>query len=227
MKRSTQPFRLGLVVVGGRAGDPGVVDLGLVVGAAEAGAAVVAEGEPGGDCALDRAEALAAELAQEIGGGEAVDPERGVRPGLAAGVVDDGNDGGATLARPGLGRLGRPERVGHRDGDRALMQPLCALAHAGGRGEQAGLPGQPQHPLATRADTAAPEARPQLAVALAQERRVREHVPDLGQQLAVRHRPDRARSSSSTRRDARPAALLARRRPRHARHPTGRRKRCG
>jgi len=55
-----------------------VVDLGLVVLAAEAGAAVVAQGQPGGDRLLDRAEPLRADLAQQIGGGEAVHPQRRV-----------------------------------------------------------------------------------------------------------------------------------------------------
>ncbi len=114
--------RLGLVVEGGRAGDAEVVDLGLVVVGAEAGAAVVAQGEPGGDRLLDRAEALGADLAEQVGGGEAVDPAGGVVPDLVRGVVDEHEHRAAALGPPPrLGRVGRPERVRDIDGDRALV----------------------------------------------------------------------------------------------------------
>ncbi len=76
-------------MVGGRAGDAEVVDLGLVVVGAEAGAAVVAEREPGGDRLLDRAEALGADLAEQVGGGEAVHAAGGVIPDLVRGVIDE------------------------------------------------------------------------------------------------------------------------------------------
>jgi hypothetical protein len=116
--------RLGLVVERGRAGDAEVVDLGLVVVGAEAGAAVVAEREPGCDRSLDRPEPFGAHLAEQIGGGEAVHPLRGVVPDLVGGVADEHQDRAAPLlTRPRLGRVGRPERVGDLDSDRALVQP--------------------------------------------------------------------------------------------------------
>jgi hypothetical protein len=66
-----------------------MVDLGLVVVRAEAGAAVVAEREPGRGCPVDRPEALGADLAQQVGGGEAVHAAGGVVPDLVRGVVDE------------------------------------------------------------------------------------------------------------------------------------------
>jgi len=83
---------LGLVVVGRRAVDPEVVDLCLIVVAAKARAAVVAQRQSARDGALDRAEALHSGLAQQVGGGEPVHPRGGVGPGLAGGVVDDRED---------------------------------------------------------------------------------------------------------------------------------------
>src|SRR2546426_944047 len=110
--------------------------------------AVVATGE-----AADR-------VAELLGGSKAVHPQRRVRPRFAAGVVDDAEDRGGALARPCLGRLGRPERVGHRDADRALVQPLRTLAHPPGRREQPRLTGQPEHALAAPAPPLSPQARP-------------------------------------------------------------------
>ena len=65
------------------ASDPEVIDLGLVVMGAKARAAVVAQRETAGDGALHRAEALRARLAQQVGGGEAIHPRRGVDDGLS------------------------------------------------------------------------------------------------------------------------------------------------
>src|SRR5947208_6145191 len=154
--------RLRLVVEGRGADDAEVVDLDLVVMAAEAGASVIAQRQPGGDRPLERAEPFGADLAQQIGGSEAVHPQRRVRPRFAAGVVDDAEDRGGVLARPCLGRVGRPERVGHRDADRTLVQPLRTLAHPPGRREQPRLTGQPEHALAARAHTFALEPSPKL-----------------------------------------------------------------
>ena len=70
-------------------------------------------------------------------------------------MVDEHEHRAATLAaRPRLGRVGRPERVRDLDGDRALVQPLGALAHLRGRGEQPRLAGEAQHALAAGADAA-------------------------------------------------------------------------
>jgi hypothetical protein len=83
--------------------------LGLVVVASEAGAAAVA---------------------QRVGGREAIHPAGGVVPDLVRGVVDEHEHRAASLlACPGLGRIGRPERVRDVDGDRALKQPLGSPAH--------------------------------------------------------------------------------------------------
>ena len=54
------------------------------------------------------------------------------------------------------------ERVGHRDADRTLVQPLRTLAHPPGRREQPRLTGQPEHALAARAHTFALEPSPKL-----------------------------------------------------------------
>jgi len=108
MNFSAQPLVSGLVVVGGGAGDAEVVDLDLVVLGAKARSAVVAQRQPGGDGGVDGAEALGRDLPQQVGRGEAVHPQPGVRPRLAAGVVDHHEHRAAALERPALGRVGRP-----------------------------------------------------------------------------------------------------------------------
>src|SRR3954447_16537635 len=69
---------LGLVVVGRRASDAEMIDLGLVVVAAKARPAVVAQRQAGGHGLLDRAEALGADLSEQVGGGPAVHPQNTV-----------------------------------------------------------------------------------------------------------------------------------------------------
>lgn len=102
---------------------------------------------------LDRAEALGADLAQQISSGEPVHAAGGVVPDLVGGVVDEHEHRAAALLPcPRLGRVGRPQGVGNRDGDRALVQPLRAAAHLRRRREQPGLPGETQYALAAGAD---------------------------------------------------------------------------
>ena len=80
-------------------------------------------------------------------------------------------------------------------GTSTVIVPSCsrcgALAHLRRRGEQPGLPGQAQHPLAAGADAAlAAQPRPHLAVALADERARGEHITDLREQITVAHRTE-------------------------------------
>src|SRR5487761_2373976 len=88
-----------------------------------------------------------------------------------------------------------------------------------GRREQPGLPGQAKHPLSARAHPTAAQTRPHLAMALADDRARGEHVTDLGEQLWVAHRTDRAWTPPKRLRDAPSAAVLTRRRTGHASHP--------
>src|SRR5215217_5813077 len=215
---------LGLVVQGWAARDAEVVDLGLVVIGAKARPAVVAQRQAGSDRLLDRAEALGGDLPEQVGGRPAVHAGCGVDPGLAGGVVDDRKHRAAPLlAGVALGGVGRPQRVGDLDGDLAVVQPARALAHVRRGRQQPGLAGQAQHALARGVD--APDRQPgaDLAVALADERRLGDLAADRRQQLAVGHRADRprppARRSSSGLRGAASAALLARRRPGDPRDP--------
>src|SRR3954447_9361534 len=126
---------LGLVVKGWRAVDAEVGDLGLVVGRAEAAAAVVAQLQAGRGAGLDRAEAVADRLAQQVGGGEAVHPRRGVDPRLAGAVIDDREHrAAAVLARPRLGRVGRPQLVRDVGRDAAGVQAPEQLSNVVDRG---------------------------------------------------------------------------------------------
>jgi hypothetical protein len=101
----------------------------------------------------------------------------------------------AALGAVALGGIGGPQRVGHRDGDRALMQPRGALAQLGSGSQQPRLPGEAQHPLARRVHAAlAAQAGPHLAMALTDKRAVGQHPADRRQQLCVGHRADGAGS---------------------------------
>ena len=60
-----------------------MIDLDLVVLVSEARPAVVAQSEPAGDRGVDRPEPLGGDLAEQVGGGEAVHPQPGVGPRLA------------------------------------------------------------------------------------------------------------------------------------------------
>src|SRR3954447_3113547 len=214
---------LGLVVVGRRASDAEMIDLGLVVVAAKARAAVVAQRQAGGHGPLDRAEALGADLSEQVGGGPAVHPRGGVQPRLAGGVVDDREDRAAPVGdAPALGGVGGPQRVGHAHGDRAVVQAPGALAHLRRRGQQPRAAREAQDALARRADPALAQAGRDLLVALADERRLVDLAADRPKQLVVGHRTERPRPAADRSiglRGAASAALLARRRPGHPRDP--------
>src|SRR3954462_5376083 len=148
-----------------------MVNLGLVVPGAKAAAAVVAQLEAGGGTGLDGPEAIEDGVPEEVGGGPAVHPRRGVDPDFAGAVVNDREHRDpALLAGPGLGRVGRSQLVGRVGGDAPIMQTSRAASHARRRGEQAVLAHEPQHALATGADAAPPQPGADLLVALADER---------------------------------------------------------
>ena len=83
-------------------------------------------------------------------------------------------------------RVGPPHFVGVPGGDRAVVVARPAAAPDPGRGEQARLPHQPQHPAPRRAYAGQAQPRPGLAVALADERRAGEHRANLLGQRRVR-----------------------------------------
>src|SRR5215216_5073531 len=99
-----------------------MVDLGLVVPGAKAAAAIVAELQTGGGAGLEGPKAVEDRLAQQVSGGPAVHPRRGVDPRLAGAVVDDREHRAAAVnARPGLGRVGRPQLIRNISRDAAIV----------------------------------------------------------------------------------------------------------
>jgi hypothetical protein len=92
----------------------------------------VAQLQAGGGAGLDGAEAVTDGLAEQVGGDPAVHPRRGVDPRLAGAVIDDREHCAApVLARPGLGRVGRPQLVGHIGGDRPVCRRRVRLRTGG------------------------------------------------------------------------------------------------
>jgi hypothetical protein len=117
---------------------------------------------------------------------------------------------------------------GKIQGTATVIVPSCGrwarFTHLRRGREHAVLAHQPQHALslARRADPLAAQPRPDLAVALADERRRLDHVMDRRAQRLVGHRANGAalaQDSSGLLRGAASAALLTRRRPRHASYP--------
>src|SRR4051812_22788718 len=104
-----------------------MVDLGLVVPGAKAAAAVVAQLQTGRGAGLDGPEAVEDRLAEQVSGGPAVHPRSGVDPRLAGAVIDDREHRAAPVnARPGLGRVGRPQLVGRVGRDAPVVQTPAA-----------------------------------------------------------------------------------------------------
>jgi len=103
-------------------------------------------------------------------------------------VVNDREDrAAAVVARPALGRVGRPQLVGRVGRDPAGVQALGALAHVRRGRQQPGLAHQPQHALAARADAAQPQPCGDLLVTLADERRFGDLPADRCQQVLRRY----------------------------------------
>ena len=95
---------------------------------------------------------------------------------------------------PGHGGVGAPPPVGRLGDDRAVMGPRLAPATGPLWGEQASQAKQPQPPVAADLDAVlATQPGPDLAVALAGERRGEQHLADQLEQLAVADRGCRPR----------------------------------
>src|SRR4051812_36768044 len=107
---------------------------------------------------------------------------------LGRAVVDGDEHRGLTLAGHHRGQVGPPHHVDPLGRDRAVVG-LRAAGMAGTLvGEQAVLAREPEDAASAGADAGEAQPRPQLAVALAVEGAVGQELPDLPDQVLVRHR---------------------------------------
>src|SRR3954464_15503235 len=180
---------LGLADEGGRALDAEEADLGLEVVADILAAVVVAEPEAGGDVLAEAPVASADGLPDRLQGLEPVGAAGGVNAdALGRAVVDGHEHRGLTLAGHHRGQVGPPHHVDPLGRDRAVVG-LRAAGMAGTLvGEQAVLAREPEDAASAGADAGEAQPRPQLAVALAVEGAVGQELPDLPDQVLVRHR---------------------------------------
>jgi hypothetical protein len=133
----------------------------------------VAQLQPGGGAGLDRAEAVCDRLTQQVGGGPAVHPRRGVDPRLAGAVIDDREH----RAAPSWRVQASVGSVAHSSsGVSVVMRPVCRrLERLRTCGVGASSPASRisrSTRLAARADAAQPEPGAELLVPFANERRL-------------------------------------------------------
>jgi hypothetical protein len=148
---------------------------------------VVADRQARGDAPIEAAEELADALAEWFQGLEAVARLRGVQADALPGAVVDGHEDEdlALVGGDGRGRVGPPHLVGSLGDDRAVMG-LGSMGPADPvRGLQSVLAHQPPDPLPGGADALVAQPGPDLAVALAVERRLGQEAADVPDQLLV------------------------------------------
>src|SRR3954466_1246987 len=138
-----------------------------------------ADREAAGDLLREAAEVPPHPLAERLERLEPVGTVAGVdADALGRAVVGGDEDRGLTLAGDRGGQVGAPHHVDRLGDDRAVVGARAARRAGPRRGEQVGLPHQPQHAPPRGAGTAVAQAGPDLAVALAVEGARGQHRPD-------------------------------------------------
>src|SRR5512134_1869988 len=168
-------------------------DLGLEVLGHVVRAVVVAELKAGGHVLADDAEVLSHALAHRLQGLKAVGALVGVdADALAVAVVDGDEDMGHALRHgDGLGHVSPPQDVHGVGGDGAVVRLLRPLADPVRR-QQPILAHQPADASGRAADPGKAQPRPDLAVALAGEPALGDHLLDVLHQRRVVAGVDRA-----------------------------------
>jgi hypothetical protein len=100
--------------------------------------------------------------------------------------------GSLTLAGQNGGEVGAPHGVDRLGGDRAIVGLGAARSTGTLMRQQAVFLHQPKNTAAAGADAGQAQPRPQLAVALAVERAVRQQLSDRHHQAIIRHGAERA-----------------------------------
>src|SRR5215210_6339397 len=186
---------------GRRALDAEEPDLALEVARHVVRAVVVAQGEPLGDAAADRAEVAQAALTDRLERLEAVAGRGGVAAdALAGAVVDRDEDARLSLGQgDGLGHVGAPHHVHRGGGDGAVMRAPLRTADPVRR-EQPMLAHQAANAPGGGADAGVAQAGPDLAVALAVQARGEDLPADVPDQFGIGAGADRASARRTGRR---------------------------
>src|SRR3982751_6895459 len=177
---------------GRRALDAEEPDLALEVARHVVRAVVVAQGEPLGDAAADRAEVAQDALTDRLERLEAVAGAGGMAADALAGAVVDGDEdpGPAFSEGHSLGHIGAPHDIHGGGGDGAVVRALLRTADPVWR-EQAVLAHQAPDPPGRGANPGMAQAGPDLAVALAMQARAEDLGADMLEQLGIGAGPDR------------------------------------
>src|SRR5215213_2944240 len=164
-------------------------------------AVVVAQGEPLGDAAADRAEVAQDALTDRLERLEAVAGRGGVAAdALAGAVVDRDEDARLSLGQgDGLGHVGAPHHVHRGGGDGAVMRAPLRTADPVRR-EQPMLAHQAANAPGGGADAGVAQAGPDLAVALAVQARGEDLPADVPDQFGIGAGADRASARRTGRR---------------------------
>src|SRR3954447_14890377 len=151
-------------------------------------AVIVAQLEAGGDVPGERTEALAHRLPDRLERLEAIGAATGVdADALGRAVVDGDEHRGLAFASRDRGQVGAPHQVDPLGGDRAVVGLRAPWPAGALVGQQAVRPHEPQDTAAAGADAGEAQPGPQLAVALAVERAVRQELSDRRCQALVRY----------------------------------------
>lgn len=147
-------------------------------------AVVVAESQAPGPIGADLGKVPLHPLPDRLQSGEAVDALGHVPTHDVVDAVVDRSEEPHPAVLFGLkaGAVGASDLIGLGGPDRWVMDPGVVLVADPGRGQQTGLPHQPQHPVLADLQ---PQPSPHLAIALAVELGIGQHLPDPVQQIRI------------------------------------------